>query len=227
MLEHTLFKRYWRAAMTAATAWPWRGPGVRRPRPLDWFGWALLRYGRKAGAEGLRMQPGAALAPTPTNTRRPAAEIDAFGVVYPHPKNQLKSIALPSSPKIWGNSSQVFEIPMLILSRFSSPSASAKGSTSNAHRSNRWALLAKPTFGVALAMGVLSAGQAQALVVNVGGQDLDVTIFTGTYKTNTSKFATAANGGVMPWWGSQALASVFALLVGKQLPTPVAPLRVV
>ena len=68
MLHHTLFKRYWRAAMTAAMARHWSGPGVRRPRPLDWFGWALLRYGRKAVAEGLRMQPGAALAPTAMGT---------------------------------------------------------------------------------------------------------------------------------------------------------------
>jgi hypothetical protein len=146
-----------------------------------------------------------------------AAEMDAFGVVYPHPKNQLKSIALPSSPKFWGNSSQVFEIPMLILSRFASPSASAKGSTSNAHRSNRWALLAKPVLGVALAMGVLSAGQAQAFVVNVGGQDYDVTTFAGTYTANKSKFAKPANGGDMPWWGNADLAYSFALSVDHSL----------
>lgn len=59
-------------------------------------------------------------------------------------------------------------------------------------------------------MGVLTAGQAQAFVVNVGGQDWDVTTFTGSYNANTSQFATAANGGVMPWWGDSALANQFA-----------------
>jgi hypothetical protein len=76
---------------------------------------------------------------------------------------------------------------MLILSRLSSPSASAKGSTSNADRRSRWALLAKPTLGVALAMGVLTAGQAQAMVVNLGGQDLEVIPFTGTYSNNVDE----------------------------------------
>ena len=56
---------------------------------------------------------------------------------------------------------------MLIFSRFSSPSASAKGSTFNPDRSRRWALLGKPTLGVALAMGVLTAGQAQALTISI------------------------------------------------------------
>jgi len=74
---------------------------------------------------------------------------------------------------------------MLILSRLFSPSPSAKGSTSNADRRSRWGLLAKPTLGVALAMGVLTAGQVQAMVVNLGGQDWEVTPFTGTYNENT------------------------------------------
>ncbi len=73
---------------------------------------------------------------------------------------------------------------MLILSRFSSPCASAKGSTFNPDHSRRWALLAKPTLGVVLAMGVLTAGQAQAMVVNLGGQDLEVIPFTGSYSNN-------------------------------------------
>ena len=103
---------------------------------------------------------------------------------------------------------------MLTLSRCSSPSASAKVSSSNPDRRNRWASLDKPALGVALAMGVLTAGQAQAFVVNVGGQDYDVTTFTGSYNANTSKFATAANGGVMPWWGDEALVNEFAIKVG-------------
>ena len=68
-------------------------------------------------------------------------------------------------------------------------------------------------------MGVLTAGQAQAFVVNVGGQDWDVTTFTGTYNDNTSKFATAANGGVMPWWGDSALANQFATAAAIQGPS--------
>jgi hypothetical protein len=66
-------------------------------------------------------------------------------------------------------------------------------------------------------MGALTAGQAQALVVNVGGEDWDVTTFTGSYYANTSKFATAANGGVMPWWGNGDLATSFALRVNHSL----------
>jgi hypothetical protein len=73
---------------------------------------------------------------------------------------------------------------MLTLSGLSSPSASAKGSTSNAYRRSRWALLAKTTFEVTLAMGVLTAGQAQAMVVNLGGQAWEVIPFTGSYSNN-------------------------------------------
>jgi hypothetical protein len=86
---------------------------------------------------------------------------------------------------------------MLILSRFSSPSAIAKGSTFNPDRSRRWALLAKPTLGVALAMGVLTAGQAQAMVVNLGGQDWYMTTFSGTFNENTN-FAITNNALVWP-----------------------------
>jgi Lamin Tail Domain len=47
-------------------------------------------------------------------------------------------------------------------SGFSSPSSRAKGSTSNADRRSRWLLLAKPALGAALAVGVMTAGQALA-----------------------------------------------------------------
>ena len=60
--------------------------------------------------------------------------------------------------------------------------------------------LAKPALCAALAVGMLTAGQAQALVVKVEGQYWDVTTFTGSYNDNKSKFNTLANGGVMPWW---------------------------
>jgi hypothetical protein len=48
-----------------------------------------------------------------------------------------------------------------------------------------------------------------------------VTTFTGSYDANTSKFATAANGGVMPWWGgSYSVADAFANAVGTYFGTP-------
>jgi len=105
---------------------------------------------------------------------------------------------------------------MLTLSRCSSPSPSTKVSSSNPDRRNRWASLAKPVLGVSLAMGVLTAGQAQAFVVNVNGQDWDVTTFTGSYNDNVSKFNTLENGGMMPWWENY-LASSFADAVGDSL----------
>jgi hypothetical protein len=66
----------------------------------------------------------------------------------------------------------------------------------------------------------LTAGEAHALVVNVNGQNYDVTTFTGTYNNNISKFATAANGGVMPWWGSQSTADSFTSAVNTGLGLP-------
>jgi hypothetical protein len=68
-----------------------------------------------------------------------------------------------------------------------------------------------------MALGALTAGQAQAVVVNVNGLDYDVTTFTGTYNDNPSKFATPANGGVMPWWGNSSLAYGLALALGSSL----------
>jgi len=68
-----------------------------------------------------------------------------------------------------------------------------------------------------VAIGVLSAGQAQAVVVNVNGQNWNVTTFEGSYNANVSKFNTAANGGSMPWWGSAELAEEFTVAVNTQL----------
>ena len=68
-----------------------------------------------------------------------------------------------------------------------------------------------------MAVGALTAGQAQAINVNVNGLDYDVTTFTGTYNDNTSKFETEDDGGVMPWWGDSSLAYAFALAVGSSL----------
>jgi hypothetical protein len=47
-----------------------------------------------------------------------------------------------------------------------------------------------------------------------------VTTFTGSYNANTSKFETAANGGVMPWWGDYDLGGLFATAVRENLGTP-------
>jgi len=62
--------------------------------------------------------------------------------------------------------------------------------------------------------------QAQALVVTVNSQDWEVTTFTGSYASSSSKFETAANGGVMPWWGSSTNAQAFATAVGSGLGLP-------
>jgi hypothetical protein len=56
--------------------------------------------------------------------------------------------------------------------------------------------------------------------VNIGGLDYDVTTFTGSYNDNASKFATAANAGVMPWWGNSSLATEFSNAVGYSLLAP-------
>jgi hypothetical protein len=69
----------------------------------------------------------------------------------------------------------------------------------------------------ALAAISLTPGSAQAIVVTVDSVEYDVTTFTGSYNDNIGKFATAANGGVMPWWGDQPLASAFATSVGLGL----------
>ena len=74
-----------------------------------------------------------------------------------------------------------------------------------------------------MAVGVLGAGQAQALVVTVNGQQWDVTTFTDAI-ANASKFQTPANGGMMPWYtgyaldaSGWALAQQFANAVNTQL----------
>jgi hypothetical protein len=100
-----------------------------------------------------------------------------------------------------------------------SPSSSAEGNTSNPRRRPSWSSLAKPALGVALTLGVLTTGQAQAFVVTVGGVQYDVTTFTGTYNANTSKFAQTP-GGVMPWWGDSSLATQFSNALGYSLGAP-------
>lgn len=107
---------------------------------------------------------------------------------------------------------------MLNMPLFTGISSSAKGSTSNPQP--RCLSLTKSALLASMAVGALAAGQAQAISVNVNDIDYDVTTFTGTYNDNISKFATAANGGVMPWWGSESLATDFASAVQYSLGSP-------
>jgi hypothetical protein len=122
-----------------------------------------------------------------------------------------------------GNHTSFFVFPMLLpslkplVSPFE-PDSSATGSTSNPRC--RWSSLAKAALGMILAAGALTAGQAQAVVVTVNGQDWDVTTFTGSYDTDTSKFALPSLGGVMPWRGSSDLTNSFASAVSTSLGYP-------
>jgi len=66
----------------------------------------------------------------------------------------------------------------------------------------------------------LFPGRASAYNVTVDGLDYDVTTFFGSYNSNVSKFQTAANSGVMPWWGDRTLAVKFSSAVAGNLGTP-------
>ena len=103
-----------------------------------------------------------------------------------------------------------------------------------------FAPLPKLTVGAAAVLAALcfSPGSAQAACdtyfsipvatcrVTVGGLQYDVTTFTGSQSApsdagTSGKFATAANGGVMPWWGGDGtLASQFASAVRSSFSTP-------
>jgi len=87
------------------------------------------------------------------------------------------------------------------------------------HCSFSLAPLPKLALGAAAALAAisLSPGSAQAYEVTVGGNRYDVTTFTGSYNSNTNKFANLPAPGVMPWWGSADLASQFTAAVGTSL----------
>jgi len=69
-------------------------------------------------------------------------------------------------------------------------------------------------------MGLTLLSQpAQAILVTVNSTQHDVTTFNGNYNDNASKFATPANGGLMPWYGNQTLTEQFALAVYNLTPT--------
>ncbi len=79
--------------------------------------------------------------------------------------------------------------------------------------------LPKLALGTAAALAAisLSPGSAQAYVVTVNSVKYDVTTFTGSYNSNTNKFQTLANSGMMPWWGNAALVDQFFRAVGTNL----------
>ena len=81
-------------------------------------------------------------------------------------------------------------------------------------KSNRTAaLIALASLSTALAF----PGASKALPFTVGGQQYDVTTFSGSYDDNASLFNTASAGGAMPWWNNSGLAEQFALAVGFSL----------
>jgi hypothetical protein len=69
---------------------------------------------------------------------------------------------------------------------------------------------------VAATAAFSSADAAHAVPVVVNGTTYDVTTFTGSYNSNSSRFTT----NEMPWFGSQSLAQQFATAVGIQLGKP-------
>ena len=73
---------------------------------------------------------------------------------------------------------------------------------------------------------ILLSSEAKALPtvsVTVGGTQYNITYFQGDYNSNIAKFETPANNGLMPWWGSESLATLFSDALGFQLGTPNPP----
>lgn len=63
--------------------------------------------------------------------------------------------------------------------------------------------------------------EARALNVDYNGTTYDLEIYTGSHDSQPSLFATPANGGRMPWWGDESLASGLASeLAGGLSPIP-------
>jgi hypothetical protein len=72
------------------------------------------------------------------------------------------------------------------------------------------------TVSVTVALPFLAGAPASALTVTVGSTDYDVTIFNGSYSSNSASFQVPP-AGVMPWWGDDLLALDFAAQVYGQL----------
>ena len=81
---------------------------------------------------------------------------------------------------------------------------------------NRRLSAALLTVSATVAMPLLSVAPASALTVTVGSIDYDVTVFTGSYNSNSSLFQIPPAGQV-PWWGNDMLAIDFAQQVYDQL----------
>ena len=72
------------------------------------------------------------------------------------------------------------------------------------------------TVSATVALPLLSVAPASALMVTVGSIDYDVTVFNGSYNSNSALFQIPPAGQV-PWWGNDMLAIDFAQQVYDQL----------
>ncbi|MCX5952784.1 MAG: hypothetical protein NTZ40_04655 [Cyanobacteria bacterium] len=81
---------------------------------------------------------------------------------------------------------------------------------------NRRLSAALLTVSATVAMPLLSVAPASALTVTVGSIDYDVTVFNGSYNSNSALFQIPPAGQV-PWWGNDMLAIDFAQQVYDQL----------
>jgi len=82
-------------------------------------------------------------------------------------------------------------------------------------------IMARPKILLLAAAGVSALAtafpcQVQAIDVVVDGTTYDVTIFSGSFNNNQSKFNTPPLG-LMPWFGKEGLAAQFALALGTSL----------
>jgi hypothetical protein len=72
------------------------------------------------------------------------------------------------------------------------------------------------TVSATVALPLCLVAPASALTVTVGSIDYDVTVFNGSYTSNSSVFQVPPTGQ-MPWWGNDILAVDFAEQVYDQL----------
>jgi hypothetical protein len=72
------------------------------------------------------------------------------------------------------------------------------------------------TVSATVALPLCLVAPASALTVTVGSADYDVTVFNGSYNSNSGLFQVPPTGQV-PWWGSDILAVDFAQQVYNQL----------